>query len=689
VAVSPPLTREVLAAQLRALGLGDGDVVLFHSSLKRIGWVEPGPGAVVEAFLDVVGASGTVAVPTLVPALQGIRPRFDVATTPSEAGRLTEAVRCWPGARRSDHPTHSVAAVGRLAEALTARHRDAWGPPSPWGRQAVGFDTPWDRLRALDAWVLLIGVDFSRCTLLHHVQARYLAGHEGTTREPPWPAFDLRRMGEHLEAAGLVRRGRLGGAECRLARAAGIVEAALGALEADPRSWLTGPPLAAWLDVRETVRSRGRPRAAAFKVDITPETPAKPVARPLHARGVLLDHPLGSRAALVVCDHGGFYHGEALTVRRAIGAAADIPAEAVLLVATHDHSAHHHHRVPDDAYVRLVASRAARAAVEAATRLEPVRAGWTCARAPGIRQNRTVYLRDGRAYTERWLIPSTWHVAPADVLRRGPDDDDLRLLVLERLDGTRLAILADFSCHAMAGMHDPRLHDDFLGVAMETVERAEGGEGGEGGGTVVLCTPGSEGDQNPSAMIRLGGDLVLDYALRLGRRLGGEILAAVQDVPVHDVFALGTGRVPLEVPVREDWRRLAAGTAHPELQAWLGAGRAPAEVTALAVGDFALVGIPAELFTAPAQRVRAHSPFLHTAVVGLANGKLMYVAEGEAFFEGSTIYGVEPDFPAMAQPGADRLLADAGLRALRQARAAQAGVDAVTGAEEEHGRWSV
>jgi hypothetical protein len=141
---------------------------------------------------------------------------------------------------------------------------------------------------------------------------------------------------------------------------------------------------------------------------------------------------------------------------------------------------------------------------------------------------------------------------------------------------------------------------------------------------------------------------------------------------VHDVFALGTGHVAVDVPVREDWRRIAAGTAHPELQAYRAAGRAPAEVAALAVGDYALVGVPAELFTAPAQRVRAHSPFPLTAVVSLVNGKLMYVAEGEAFFEGSTIYGVEPDFPAMARPGADRLLEDAALRVLRRARAAQA-----------------
>ena len=101
-------------------------------------------------------------------------------------------------------------------------------------------------------------------------------------------------------------------------------------------------------------------------------------------------------------------------------------------------------------------------------------------------------------------------------------------------------------------------------------------------------------------------------------------------------------------------------------------GRVPAEVSALAVGDLALVGIPAEYFTMAARSIRAHAPFELTAVMALTNGKLMYVADGEAFFEGSMVYGAYPQQPAMCAPGTDRVLAEAALSALRTARVAQA-----------------
>jgi aminoglycoside 3-N-acetyltransferase len=660
---------------LSRLGLAAGDTVLFHSSLKSIGWVQPGPEAVVEAFLDVVGPQGTIVVPALVPALRGIRPLFDAKSTPSEMGRLTEVVRTWPGARRSNHPTHSVAALGRRAEELTAAHGRGGGPVTPWGRGALGFDSPWDRLRALDAWVLLIGVDFSRCTLLHHAQVRYLARHEGVTTETPWPDFDFRQMGERLEAEGLVRRGTLGNAPCRLARAGAIVERTLAILESEAERWFAARSRRAveWVRARRAIETQGRPRAAAFKVDVTPPGLSRPVARPLHLRGLLLDQPQGGRAALCVCDDGGFYDGDARAIRRAIAGAAGLPVEAVLLVCTHTHTGISHHWTPDESFIALVAERGAQAARAAAARLEPVRAGWTTIAAPGIRRNRTVYLRDGRAYTERWAIPSSWHVPQADVLRHGPDDDAVRLLVVERLDRSCLAVVSDFSCHNSAGMDDPRIHDDFMGVAMGLVEQVESAGGQE---CVALCTPGSEGDQDPTGMIALGGVRDLAYAERLGRRYAGYVLAATADVAMHDLFSVATGSERVQVRVRDDWPPLVAGVANPAIRAAAETGQAPAEVTALAVGDLSMVGIPAEYFTTAARHIREHGPFALTSVMALTNGKLMYVADADAFFEGSMIYGAYPQQPAMCAPGTDRMLSDAALRVLRAAKHAQAQANA-------------
>src|ERR1700755_3530927 len=59
-----PRTRTTLAADLRALGVRDGDVVLAHTAVSALGWVAGREQAVILALLDAVGPTGTLVVPT-------------------------------------------------------------------------------------------------------------------------------------------------------------------------------------------------------------------------------------------------------------------------------------------------------------------------------------------------------------------------------------------------------------------------------------------------------------------------------------------------------------------------------------------------------------------------------------------------------------------------------------------------
>lgn len=162
------MTDLAIAHGLRGLDLPAGAVVLLHSSLSSLGQVADGESAVVRAFLEVLGARGTLVVPTF--PFRGYQydylsddPLFDPLTTPSLMGRITEAVRTWPGALRSRHPSHSVAALGPDAAFVTAdQERDPWltfGPESPFGR-----------LAALDGWICLLGVTHRASTFLHAVE---------------------------------------------------------------------------------------------------------------------------------------------------------------------------------------------------------------------------------------------------------------------------------------------------------------------------------------------------------------------------------------------------------------------------------------------------------------------------------------------------------------------------------------
>ena len=55
------------------------------------------------------------------------------------------------------------------------------------------------------------------------------------------------------------------------------------------------------------------------------------------------------------------------------------------------------------------------------------------------------------------------------------------------------------------------------------------------------------------------------------------------------------------------------------------------------------------------------------------DGALFYVAEKEAFFENSMIYGTDVGIPCMAEAGSDRVLSEAASSALQEAKDAQSG----------------
>ncbi|MFD5538987.1 aminoglycoside N(3)-acetyltransferase [Streptomyces sp. NPDC127079] len=179
----PLVTRDSLAEQLRALGVRPGEVLLAHTSLSSLGWVNGGPVAAVQALLDALGPDGTLVVPTQTgdlsdpalwrdppvpedwwPRIRATMPAYDPRTTPSRGvGVIPETVRNWPGAVRSAHPQTSFAAVGPRA----ARILDGHAPDC-----RLGEHSPLARLEALHARVLMLGTGYDTCTAFHLAEYR-------------------------------------------------------------------------------------------------------------------------------------------------------------------------------------------------------------------------------------------------------------------------------------------------------------------------------------------------------------------------------------------------------------------------------------------------------------------------------------------------------------------------------------
>lgn len=154
------LTVNELTTAFRAVGLTEGTTVLVHSALRKLGPVEGGADGVIDALLAAAGASGTVAMATHSYAtVHAGQPVFHQTLTPSIVGTLGNVFRQRPGAIRSLHPTHSVAALGARAAEYVRDHEKDDTPCSPV--------SPYGKLITWGGKVLIIGPGLECCTFFH------------------------------------------------------------------------------------------------------------------------------------------------------------------------------------------------------------------------------------------------------------------------------------------------------------------------------------------------------------------------------------------------------------------------------------------------------------------------------------------------------------------------------------------
>jgi aminoglycoside N3'-acetyltransferase len=166
---------EQIADQIRRLGVGAGQAVMVHASLRAIGPVVGGADGVLDALESVVGPSGGLMMvlgarndwdwvnerdPDEREALLRTAEAFDPDVTPAdpEVGVLAEVFRRRAGTQVTDHPEGRFGARGGLAPRLL---RDP-----PWD-DYFGEGSPLQHLCDLDGGVLRLGADPDTTTLMH------------------------------------------------------------------------------------------------------------------------------------------------------------------------------------------------------------------------------------------------------------------------------------------------------------------------------------------------------------------------------------------------------------------------------------------------------------------------------------------------------------------------------------------
>jgi len=426
-------------------------------------------------------------------------------------------------------------------------------------------------------------------------------------------------------------------------------------------------------------------RAGFAEVDITPAPglrlggmPDAPVATgvrwPLRGRVALFDD--GSRRiAVLALDLIVLEQPTVAEWRAALAAAGGLEPADVLLSCTHTHRGPHSATLidfdRDDDYLDWALVRLTAATEQAAGALRPAELRVGSAQAPGWAFNRRPMYRGGEVGTAgpEWV----------EEFERpeGLVDHELQvLLALDAESGATLGGLVNFACHPTSVHEDPVYSADFPGPLTERLAQRHGGvfgflQGASGDvGPNDLTAPGAyrKGFEHAEALGRALADAA-DAAIASSRsvpaprlRRGAELLEIAQRRPTREQVELARWYLAQEqgsVDERDFTRRIY-GHDHTfyepmsDIQTWFAreaigmwewqrrsGTRLPAdrlEVTAIALGDVALVAYPAEMFAAFGAQTKLESPFATTIVCGIANGWHGYVPTPIAFEHG----GYEP-----------------------------------------------
>jgi aminoglycoside 3-N-acetyltransferase len=244
-------TQAGMTSDLKSLGVRPGGVLMVHSSLSSLGYVWGGAATVIQSLLEVLGPTGTLVMPTHSWDVMEAGCRvFHVRETKSCVGAITEEFRRMPGALRSVHPSHSIAAIGPLAAELVSGHETCSTP--------CGIGTPYEKICRTNGQVLFVGTTLDSNTIYHTIEAMaglsYLMKSSADTFTIVDQAGEKKELTVWRHKAGIPRRfsdwqdfltkegvinaGKAGKARALLLEATTFLDMMLDRVRRDPRMLL-------------------------------------------------------------------------------------------------------------------------------------------------------------------------------------------------------------------------------------------------------------------------------------------------------------------------------------------------------------------------------------------------------------------------------------------------------------------
>jgi len=251
------VTKRDIIDGLKRVGLKRGANVIVHSSLKSFGRVDGGADSVVDALIETVGDKGTVMMPCFTYDWQPGQ-KFDWSKAQSTwTGKIPTTFGQRPGTKRGKHPLYDVAVRGPLADWIIKVNDRI---PMGWGENKIYY-----QMMEKNGSVLLLGVDHNANSTIHICQeladVPYIANKKPMSRmtldelmalprdkqeeiielhmSTMETQKDFNRIEPVLEAAGKIRKTKIGSADVRYMYSKDLIELGTAALKKSPMLLVT------------------------------------------------------------------------------------------------------------------------------------------------------------------------------------------------------------------------------------------------------------------------------------------------------------------------------------------------------------------------------------------------------------------------------------------------------------------
>jgi len=327
-----------------------------------------------------------------------------------------------------------------------------------------------------------------------------------------------------------------------------------------------------------------------------------------------------------------------------------IPGEYSQIVAFHTHSGPETGIIFDEVnrdYLNELPGIIAQGICQARESMEEVNLYICRGEEKTLCNNRRIWMKNG-------TLRMNWENLELDQVKgpAGPVDPEVGVLVAENKKGQITGIILNYTCHpAILAGDNFLISEDYPGYTMRLIEEKTNG--------VCIFTNGATGNINHINIFDPHQKRGFYEAQRLGTILGEKVLSIMEKRILLNVKDINLHRKIIQLPLRQispekiKWAKsLVEGKKIKKVSLVDGISDEvyarqiialskirdkflTTELDVLSLEDkLALVSIPGELFVEYGLKIKEHSPFSYTYIVGYANDYIGYIPTKKAFEEG-------------------------------------------------------